>query len=120
MPFCSFGAVGALISYSETRENSISDTISASESAELSAGIKFEFGMLITVIGFFLDIEAGVTQTVETTSSMTQAKTSTLTRSFSLGDADDGDYFDVQVCIRCLLVSLPSTYELTSVSTDLP
>jgi hypothetical protein len=87
-----------MISYTDTSEKTNEVSASTSTLEEFSAGLHVEFEMLITAIGFNFDLGVGVAQSLEIGTSVTQSQSTSRSRSFALGDADDGDYFDVQVC----------------------
>jgi hypothetical protein len=94
----SFGGVGAMIAYSDTKENEKAEVISSSEVLSTEVGLKAEATVLVTSLGFTIAAELGYTGERETSNSDEDVKANARSRSFALGDADDGDYFDVQVC----------------------
>ena len=96
----SFGGVGATISYSESLEHATDNSESQSELNEFEAGLNANVDVLITALGFTISAQIGYAGTRETSRSTTSSSSKARTRSFVLGDPDDGDYFDVQVCQR--------------------
>ena len=94
----SFGGVGAIIAYSDTMENEKVDVTSSSEVLSTEVGFKTEVTILFGGVGFTLAAEIGYVGEFETSRSTEKSQVKARSRSFALGDADDGDYFDVQVC----------------------
>jgi hypothetical protein len=90
-----------MISYSDTMENEKVDVASSSEVLSVEAGLKAEATVIFVTVGFTIAAELGYTGEFETSSSIEKSEVKARSRSFSLGDADDGDYFDVQVCWWC-------------------
>ena len=86
-----------MIAYSESLEKGEDDTHSESTTNEFEAGLSSEFKTLIVAVGFTFSASLGYAGTREGGSSSTSSVVNARTRSFALGDADDGDYFDVQV-----------------------
>ncbi len=97
---CSFGGVGATISYSESLEYATDNSESENELNEFEAGVNANVDALITTFGFTIAAQIGYAGTREDSRSTTSLSSKARTRSFVLGDPDDGDYFDVQVCQR--------------------
>jgi hypothetical protein len=96
--FCfSFGGVGATISYSESKQSGSEESASEGVSQEFSATLSVGLGMTIFFVGLSFGFEQGYGTSRESETSVTRSVENLTTRSFSLGDADDGDYFDVQV-----------------------
>ncbi len=86
---------------------------------EFEAGARFALEFTAVGVGYSFELSLGYAGSRETSNSQTTSKVDARTRSFALGDADDGDYFDVQVCeytrsIFAVVISLPW------LSTDLP
>jgi hypothetical protein len=94
---CSFGGNGAVIAYSDSAKNEIEDTVSQSVVNEFEAGARVNALLLVTTLGFTISTEIGYAGSRETVISSTSSSGKTRTRSFALGDPDEGDYFDVQV-----------------------
>jgi hypothetical protein len=55
---------------------------------------------MITAAGFTWRLQTGYHRDYERTKTTEKSQAKTRTRSFVLGDSDDGDYFDVQVCVH--------------------
>ncbi len=100
----SFGGVGATIAYLESLEQAIDISESASETNEFEAGLNANVDVLITSLGFTISGQIGYAGTRETSRSTTSSSSKARTRSFVLGDPDDGDYFDVQACWHCIVL----------------
>jgi hypothetical protein len=90
--------VGAIIAYSDTMEKETVDVTSSSEVLSTEVGLKTEVTILLGGVGFTLAGEIGYVGEFETSKSTEKSQVKARSRSFALGDADDGDYFDVQVC----------------------
>ncbi len=90
--------MGAIIAYSDTMEKETVDVTSSSEVLSTDIGFKTEVTVLFGGIGFTLAAEIGYVGEFETSRSTEKSQVKARSRSFALGDADDGDYFDVQVC----------------------
>ncbi len=86
-----------MIAYSESLEKGQDSTSSDTISNEFEAGLSNDFKTLIVAIGFTFSVNVGYAGSREVSSSSTSSSVKSRSRSFSLGDADDGDYFDVQV-----------------------
>ncbi len=69
------------------------------------AGLAFELVLTISGVGPAFALEIGYEQEEETSTAEETDKAVARTRSFSLGDADYGDYFDVQVCLNANSIS---------------
>jgi hypothetical protein len=95
--FNSFGGMGAIISYSDTMENETVDAASTSEVLSIEVGLKTDTKFIIGGPGFTIAAEIGYVGERETSTSTELSQVKARSRSFSLGDADDGDVFDVQV-----------------------
>ncbi len=95
---CSFGGVGATIAYTDTMEVENVTVVSSSEVLSTEVGLKAETTVIVLIAGFSLAAEIGYTGEFETSRSTEKGNVQARSRSFVLGDADDGDYFDVQVC----------------------
>jgi hypothetical protein len=61
-------------------------------------GVKAEATVIFVSMGFTVAAESGYTGEFEASRSTEKSQIKARSRSFSLGDADDGDYFDVQAC----------------------
>ncbi len=61
-------------------------------------GLKVEVKLINVGAGFTIATELGYVGERETSKSIEKSQVKARSRSFSLGDADDSDYFDVQVC----------------------
>jgi hypothetical protein len=94
----SFGGVGAIIAYSDTMENEKVDVTSSSNVLSTEVGLKAEAKLIFGGPGFTIAAEIGYVGERETSESTEKSQVMARSRSFALGDADDGDYFDVQVC----------------------
>jgi hypothetical protein len=94
----SFGGVGAIIAYSDTMEKETVDVASSSEVLSTEVGLKAEAKVIFGGVGFTLAAEIGYVGEFETSRSTEKSQVKARSRSFALGDADDGDFFDVQVC----------------------
>jgi hypothetical protein len=90
--------VGAIIAYSDTMENEKVDVTSSSEVLSTDIGFNTEVTVLFGGVGFTLAAGIGHVGEFETSRSTEKSQVKARSRSFALGDADDGDYFDVQVC----------------------
>jgi hypothetical protein len=93
-----------MIAYSESLEETEDTTNTQTILDEFEAGLQSDFKTLIAAIGFTFSVNVGYMGSREVSSSSTSSSIKARTRSFALGDADDGDYFDVQV--RVLLAYL--------------
>ncbi len=100
--------MGATISYTDNMETEKVDAITTSSDLEYSAGLIAEGQIIFVVAGPFGGLEFGVAGEIEKYGSTEVGVVQARSRSFSLGDADDGDYFDVQVCDNRLLKALTS------------
>ena len=94
----SFGGVGAIIAYSDTMENEKVDVTSSSNVLSTEVGLKTEAKLIFGGPGFTIAAEIGYVGERETSKSTERSQVKARSRSFALGDADDGDFFDVQVC----------------------
>ena len=94
---CSFGGVGAVIAYSESLEKGQDDALSTSTIDDLTTGVNSHASVRITKAGPTVDLLVETSSSRETSSSSGSSSVKAHTRSFALGDPDDGDYFDVQV-----------------------
>ncbi len=108
--FNSFGGMGAIISYSDTMENETADAASTSEVLSIEVGLKTDTKFIIGGPGFTIAAELGYVGERETSSSTELSQVKARSRSFSLGDADDGDVFDVQVSRPWVVLPLASVY----------
>ncbi len=97
---CSFGGVGATISYTDSYEYATTDLNSWTTTAVYGAGLAAELAFTVAGAGPAFAFEIGYEQEEETSNAKETDKTVARTRSFSLGDPDYGDYFDVQVCLN--------------------
>jgi hypothetical protein len=101
VPVSSFGGVGATIAYSENVETEHSEEDTDDYESWLEVGLQTESDFYITTVGLHLALQLGYERTrgdAKTTGTSTVVARQ---RSFVLGDADDGDVFDVQVvCIH--------------------
>jgi hypothetical protein len=80
-------------------ENEKVDVESSSEVLSTEVGLKAEATVIFVTVGFTIAAELGYTGERETSKSTEKSQVKALSRSFALGDADDGDFFDVQVSI---------------------
>ncbi len=90
--------MGAIIAYSDTIENEKVDVTSSSEVLSVEVGLKTEAKVIVTSLGFTIAAEIGYVGEFEHSRSTEKSEVKARSRSFALGDADDGDFFDVQVC----------------------
>ncbi len=86
-----------MIAYSDTMENENVDVSSSSEVLSTEVGLKAEATTIIVALGFTISAEIGYVGEFETSRSAENSQAKARSRSFALGDADHGDYFDVQV-----------------------
>jgi hypothetical protein len=80
------------------------DVTSSSEVLSTEVGLKAEAKLIFGGPGFTIAAEIGYVGERETSKSTERSQVKARSRSFALGDADDGDYFDVQVCESILLI----------------
>ncbi len=88
-----------MISYSDTMEIEKTDITSSSKVLSVEVGLKAEATVIFSALGFTIATEIGYVGEFETSRSTENGQVKARSRSFALGDADDGDYFDVQVCL---------------------
>ena len=86
-----------MIAYSDTMEEETVDVTSSSEVLSTEFGVAGDLTMVFVAFGFTVAAELGYTGEFETHRSTEKGQVKARSRSFALGDADDGDYFDVQV-----------------------
>jgi hypothetical protein len=86
-----------MIAYSESLEKAKDDTYSDIKVDEFEAGLNSAFSTRFVTVGPAVALSIGYAGSREVSSSSTSSSVKARTRSFALGDADDGDYFDVQV-----------------------
>ena len=93
----SFGGTGAVLGYTETLSNErfAANTQSISTSSEVG----FSSALQVTFyFGLYQNNDVGREFEHETSQSKETTTSDTNAISFELGDPDNGDYFDVQVC----------------------
>ncbi len=93
----SFGGAGSVITYTDTSTNSTADTSTSSTTLNTEAGVVYEDKIMISKLGFRVTSSLLYQGLRDDTEGSTESADKSRTRSFSLGDADQGDYFDVQV-----------------------
>ncbi len=93
----SFGGAGALITYTDSSTNSTTDTSTSSTTLQDEAGVVFEKKIMFGGFGVYVTSSLLHQGLFDNTDGSTTSTDKSRTRSFSLGDADQGDYFDVQV-----------------------
>jgi hypothetical protein len=96
--------VGAIIAYSDTMEKETVDVTSSSNVLSTEVGLKAEAKLIFGGPGFTIAAELGYVGERETSESTEKSQVKARSRSFALGDADDGDFFDVQVCQSIILI----------------
>ncbi len=96
--FGSFGGAGATIAYKATIET---DEVTVESSVNRFSSVMGTMAnkALPGSNNLAIDIKAGLTMSVETSTSTKKGVSYAASLSFELGDSDEGDYFDVQVCI---------------------
>ncbi len=93
----SFGGAGALITYTDTSTNSSADISTSSTTLQDEAGLVSEKKIMFGGFGVYATSTLLRQGMSDDTDGSTISTDKSRTRSFSLGDADQGDYFDVQV-----------------------
>jgi hypothetical protein len=93
----SFGGAGALITYTDKSINSSSDTSTSSTTLQSEAGLVYADKLMFGGFGLYVTSSLLHQGLYDDTDGSTESTDKSRTRSFSLGDADQGDYFDVQV-----------------------
>jgi hypothetical protein len=93
----SFGGAGALITYTDTSTNSTTDASTSSTTLQDEAGLVFENKLMFGGFGLYATSSLLHQGLYDDTDGSTESSDKSRMRSFSLGDADQGDYFDVQV-----------------------
>ncbi len=86
-----------MIAYSDSAESEQVDTNFKSQLLSTEVGLKAEAKVLISALGFSIATELGYAGEREGGSSTEKSSVKARSRSFALGDPDDGDVFDVQV-----------------------
>ncbi len=86
-----------MIAYSDTMEHEKVDAASFSNVLSTEVGLKVEATVIFVAAGFTIASEIGYAGEFEWSSAAERGEVKARSRSFALGDADDGDYFDVQV-----------------------
>ncbi len=99
---CSFGGVGATIAFTDNFETETVDATSQTEVKSWELGLRAEMTAIVVVAGPTVSGDYAGSNEYETTKSQEKSQGKVRSRSFVLGDADDGDYFDVQVSNICL------------------
>ena len=94
----SFGGTGATISYSDTSEAENVDVVGWSTVISTDGGETFASTVTYHNFGKEEAKDSGYADESETSNATETGKLSVRSRGFTLGDPDDGDYFDVQVC----------------------
>jgi hypothetical protein len=110
--------VGAVITYSDTMETELVDVTSSSEVLSLETGVSGEAAFFFGPMGMTMAASIGYAGEFEKAKGTEKGEVKVRSRSFSLGDADDGDYFDVQVSssVHKLVLDL----SCCRIPTDLP
>ncbi len=94
----SFGGVGASITYTDSYEYATAQVDSTTTTTVYAAGLMFNIQAVFSGPGFALGFQIGYEREEEESRSEEKDTDDVRTRSFTLGDPDYGDYFDVQVC----------------------
>ena len=102
-----FGGVGAVIAYSDSGEAERVDAVSTSEILSTEVGLKFEMNFIVVALGLQLATDIGYAGEREKSSSIETSTVVARSRSFALGDPDDGDVFDVQVSWYSFIRNVP-------------
>jgi hypothetical protein len=89
--------VGAVIAYSDTMETETVDVTSSSQVLSIETGVSGEAEAFFGPVGVTLAASIAYVGEFEKGKATEKGDVKVRSRSFSLGDADDGDYFDVQV-----------------------
>ena len=89
--------MGAAIAYTDNFETETVDATSQTEVKSWELGLRAEMTASVVVAGPTVSGDAAGSNEYETTKSQEKSQAKVRSRSFVLGDADDGDYFDVQV-----------------------
>ncbi len=89
--------MGAAIAYTDNFETETVDSTSHTEVKTWELGLQIGMTAVIVIAGPTVSVEFAYTNESETTQSQENSQAKVRSRSFVLGDADDGDYFDVQV-----------------------
>ncbi len=90
-----------MIGYTDDMQDEKISVNSSSDVLTAQSGIETDGKVIFVTVGFGFRTETFYSGERESHKSTENSDTTTRTRSFSLGDADDGDYFDVQVCAVC-------------------
>jgi hypothetical protein len=110
--------VGAIISYSDNMETEKVDVTSSGEIKSFEGGFAADGLFIFGLFGLTFATNLGYTGEFESSEGTEKGDVKVRSRSFSLGDADDGDYFDVQVS-SCVCTHWPD-FNCCHVPADLP
>ena len=109
-PSCtrSFGGIGSTVTYTDSYEFATAQVDSTTTTSVYGAGLMLNVQVIAGSVGFALGTQIGYEREEEQSRSEEKDTADVRTRSFTLGDPDYGDYFDVQV--RYELVGCSSHY----------